>query len=165
MHKLVFSILVLVIGLNSFAQPANCNTDKHNEFDFWVGEWNVYDTSGKLLGTNIVTKDLDNCLIEEHWESTGINKGSSYNYYNPADSTWNQLWVDNQGTILKLKGVASENKMTLRSDILLSNNNKKYYNHITWTHNDDGSVTQTWMYRNERDEDIAIAFIGIYKKQ
>jgi len=67
-----------------------------------------------------------------------------YNYFNSSDSTWNQVWIDNQGGVLEIKGKFTGNKMILKGKILKNQQGKLYYNQISWTPNKDGSVTQLW---------------------
>lgn len=142
-----------------------CSSKKHSQFDFWEGSWVVYDTKGKILGTNNLIKMQNNCVMQENWESkTGPSRGTSYNYYNKADDSWNQVWVDNTGFSLVLKGKLVDGKMVLKSNIIETKKGK-YYNQITWTKNDDNSVTQLWEYRNENHEIISEVFKGIYKKE
>ncbi|NVJ89886.1 MAG: hypothetical protein HWD82_10685 [Flavobacteriaceae bacterium] len=39
-----------------------------------------------------------------------------------------------------------------------------YYNRVTWSKNNDGSLTQLWKYINVEGKVISEAFRGIYKK-
>lgn len=155
------------ISTHSIAQnstKAPCSGEKYSEFDFWEGKWNVYDTKNKLIGTNTLVKMHNNCVMQENWESlVGPSKGTSYNYYNKTDDSWNQVWVDNTGFSLILKGNLVDGKMILKSELF---NSKKgnYYNQITWSKNNDGSVTQVWEYINEEGKVISEAFRGIYRK-
>ena len=129
----------------SFAQNTECAccTAKHSEFDFWVGNWDVFNTEGEKIGENFIEKLEDNCIISENWKSLKTGSGKSYNYYDSSDETWNQLWISNTGNILKLKGKAGKNKMVLRSEVV-DGTKGKYFNQITWTKNPDGSVIQNW---------------------
>ncbi|WP_144960024.1 hypothetical protein [Gillisia sp. Hel_I_86] len=63
-----------------------------------------------------------------------------------------------------LKGKASPNKMTLKSE-MVQNEKGTYYNRVIWTKNEDGSVTQLWEILDTKDQDqlISVAFEGIYK--
>ncbi|NNC70832.1 MAG: hypothetical protein HKN90_08440, partial [Flavobacteriaceae bacterium] len=146
-------------------KPCPCCTEAHNEFDFWLGEWTVYNTQEQVVGTNKISKvkAYSNCVIREEWTSKGSNKGTSYNYYNLGDNTWNQVWIDNSGFSLTLKGNRIGNQMILKSD-LLDGKNGKYYNQITWQLNEDETVTQTWIIFNKEEKLIQQAFKGIYKK-
>lgn len=147
-------------------QKAPCSGEKYSQFDFWEGNWNVYDKTGKLVGTNQLIKMQSNCVMQENWVSkTGPSRGTSYNYYNRTDDSWNQVWVDNSGFSLVLKGkLIEKGKMVLKSDIITTKKGK-YYNRITWTKNKDNSLTQVWEYLNENNKVISEAFRGIYKKK
>ncbi len=146
-------------------KKAPCDTEKHNEFNFWVGDWNVYNKQGKLIGANKILKMHSNCVMQENWVSkTSNSRGTSYNYVDLTDNTWNQLWVDNSGYSLVLKGNLVDGKMVLKSD-LVKGQKGDYYNRITWTPNKDGSVTQVWEFISTQGKVIQEAFRGIYKKK
>ncbi|AOW20460.1 hypothetical protein [Urechidicola croceus] len=167
MNKLI--LFFLIVSFNQIIAQTNdkklcaCCTDNYSEFDFWVGNWTVYDVNGIVVGSNKITKLYDNCVLREEWSSSSGNNGTSNNYYNSTDNTWNQIWVDNSGFSLVLKGNFIDGKMILKSDILKGQNGN-YYNQITWTPNNDGSVTQLWEYFKEDGSLIQEAFKGIYKK-
>jgi len=139
-----------------------CCTENYNQFDFWLGEWNVYDGNEEFIGVNSITKQDGNCLIQEKWVNDQ-RKGTSTLYYNNADNFWNQIWADNNGFVLKLKGNMVEGIMILKSELIIGNN-KKYYNKISWTVNNDETITQLWEIYNEKDIKISELFKGIYKK-
>lgn len=160
----VFSLLFHQQTNSQTKQKAPCSGEKYAEFDFWVGNWNVYDTKDKLIGTNKLIKMQSNCVMQENWESKiGPSRGTSYNYYNKTDDSWNQVWVDNSGYSLVLKGNLVDGKMVLTSD-LVTTEKGNYYNRITWSKKEDGSVTQVWEYINEDGKVLSEAFRGIYKK-
>ncbi|MBT8306628.1 MAG: hypothetical protein KJN85_06800, partial [Maribacter sp.] len=76
---------------------------------------------------------------------------------------WEQIWIDNQGQQLHLKGNRVENQMILTSDQLKNQDGEPFQNRITWTHNENGTVRQLWEILQEGKE-ITIAFDGLYKK-
>jgi hypothetical protein len=101
--KKVLLIIFLSLGCKlTFAQKP-CEKDPiYNQFDFWLGEWEVYDLKGNIAGYSKITKILDNCVVLEEWTSAGaqqglIFSGKSYNSYNAASKQWQQNWVDNTG--------------------------------------------------------------------
>ncbi|WP_439132006.1 hypothetical protein [Polaribacter sp.] len=155
---------MLFFSNNFIAQTTPCSDEKYNQFDFWEGSWKVFNTKGKLIGTNKLIKMQSNCVMQENWVSkTSSNRGTSYNYYNKIDDSWNQVWIDNTGFSLVLKGRLIDGKMILKSEIIKSDKGN-YYNQITWSKNSDNSVTQVWEHRNEKNEIISEIFRGIYKK-
>jgi hypothetical protein len=143
--------------------PAVLMTTK--PFDFWVGDWTVYNNGGGIIGTNKVVKMIDGCVLQENWEASNkTNTGTSYNFFDSSDSTWNQVWVSNTGNVLRLNGhIDKEGAMVLKSE-LVNCPKGNYYNQITWTKNGDASVTQRWDILNESNQPLSKAFEGIYKK-
>ena len=47
--------------------PPTCDAPEHRQFDFWVGEWEVRDPSGQVVGTNAISRSYDGCLLVERW--------------------------------------------------------------------------------------------------
>ncbi|AVR44444.1 hypothetical protein C7S20_03750 [Christiangramia fulva] len=161
-------ILLLLLTFNPFPKQAQedcpCCSSEHHEFDFWIGEWEVFNEKGDKIGENLVEALEDHCIISENWKGATGTSGKSFSYYDSKDQTWNQLWISNSGNILKLKGTASKGKMVLKSDLQESEKGK-FYNQVTWTKNPDGSVTQNWILLDENGKKIGKAFKGIYKKK
>jgi len=168
--KITLVILIFIMSIYTvFAQENKnencaCCTEAHQAFDFWVGDWTVYDSEDKIVGTNSIQKEYDNCVLKEQWKSSGTSRGTSYNYYNTTNKTWNQVWVDNSGFSLELKGNYKSNKMVLTSDLLTSEKGN-FYHRITWLKNEDGSVTQIWDLLSEKQEKMREVFKGLYKKK
>lgn len=166
MKRILFlSALLFLIQEIRAQESCACCTEQHQQFDFWVGDWNVYDTLGNLIGENTIEKLVVECVLSEHWRGGAGGVGRSYNYYNLADSTWNQVWIDGTGSNLVLKGKLIKGNMVLQSDLLPGQKIDWYRNRITWTPNHDGSVTQLWEILNKEDVVISQAFKGIYKKK
>ena len=146
-------------------QSCACCTASHTQFDFWVGDWNVFDTTGTKVGENTIVKLEKDCILSEHWRGAKGSTGRSYNYYNAQDDSWNQTWVDSNGGSLLLKGKAGENKMVLKSDLVPGKKVDFYYNQITWTNNPDGTVTQTWEVFDQAGKKLGLLFKGVYKRK
>ena len=150
--------------LNAQNNSCNCCTEKYAEFDFWLGDWNVTNPDGSIAGTNSINKLQNNCLIQENWKSAnGKVTGTSNNFYNNKTKQWEQIWVDNLGETLHLKGNRVGNKMILQTDEEINKKGQPFYHRITWTINTDGSVRQYWETITN-GKDITIAFDGLYKK-
>ncbi len=123
------------------------------------------DAEGKHQGDNSIVKVEKDCVLTESWTSSTGFTGRSMNYFDPSDSTWNQLWLDGSGTILKLKGQASEGKMVLNSDLKKGRVGKMFYNQITWSQQEDGTVLQLWEIFGEDNLLLSTAFSGIYQRK
>ena len=157
-------ILIAALSLNAQTNTCKCCTEKNSEFDFWIGSWSVTAPNGKQAGTNKIEKIQDNCVLRENWTSaTPGYTGTSYNFYNSQTKQWEQLWVDNQGGFLHLKGNRKGNQMILQSDEFTNDKEEPYFHRITWTLNEDGSVRQYWETITNK-KDTVVAFNGLYKK-
>ncbi|MDO5977615.1 hypothetical protein [Flavivirga spongiicola] len=166
MKLFLSAFLVLFFSFSNYAQDANCKccNEKHNEFDFWIGTWTVTNTDGKVAGKNVIDKIQDNCILRENWTSArGKFTGTSNNFYNGVTKQWEQIWIDNQGGSLHLKGKRVGNQMILKTDVATNKEGNPFYHRVTWTLNDDGSVRQYWETITN-DKDITVAFDGLYKK-
>lgn len=166
MKKSITTLCMILFSLVLFAQnkPCNCCTEKHAEFDFWVGTWEVTNPDGTKAGKNVISKIQDQCVLQENWTSNSPGyTGTSNNFYNYKAKQWEQIWVDNQGQSLHLKGNKLGNQMILRTDDESNAEGKSFYHRVTWTDNKDGTVRQLWETIAE-DEKVTIAFDGLYKR-
>ncbi len=142
-----------------------CCSEQHKAFDFWLGSWEVTTADGSLAGTNMIEKEEEDCILIEHWVSAnGKNTGSSTNFYNLKTKQWEQLWIDNSGTHLKLKGNRVGDQMIMSSNPSIRKDGKAYVDRIIWTLNADGSVRQLWEVLH-KDEVVRVAFDGLYQKK
>jgi hypothetical protein len=167
MKAFVSFIAAFLISISSVAQTNSCAccTEKHAEFDFWIGNWEVTNPNGTKAGENTIEKSQGNCVLTENWTSaTPGYTGTSNNFYNAKAKQWEQIWVDNSGGLLHLKGNKFGNQMILQTDKESNAEGKTFYHRVTWTDNEDGTVRQLWETITEGKE-IVIAFDGLYKKK
>ncbi len=160
------ALLFLLFVFKTAGQNTDCPccSEPYSAFDFWIGQWDVKDPSGKALGSNIIIKDLDQCILKESWtNSNGTFKGQSTNFYNREAGIWEQLWIDNSGSHLKLTGTAGPAKMTLSSEAFHGEDGREYFHRITWTHQADGTVRQLWEVVSGTTVE-RVEFEGIYRK-
>jgi hypothetical protein len=161
----------LLLSGNALAQnapPPQC-ADKpgFGDWDFWVGEWNVYsnDEARQLQGSNSITKHHGECLIKESWLSAQGTGGFSINYYNPVRDEWRQTWVANGYAIDYTGGLDDNGAMVLEGHL---------YNYATgtaskfrgiWTPQADGSVIQHFDIHNAADDTWSVWFEGLYVRR
>jgi tetratricopeptide (TPR) repeat protein len=110
---------------------APCKSPEFRQFDFWVGDWEVQDPSGNVVGQNLVTLEQDGCLIIEHWKDAGgVQTGTSFNYYDIRDKKWHQLYLDNSGNAGAFPAMAGN--LTGGKMILLTNEKASPVFRWTW---------------------------------
>jgi hypothetical protein len=165
--KLLFTLFFTFLFSSAIAQDTSCPCcdEVHQQFDFWVGEWIVQDTLGNKVGENKISKQEEGCILIEKWTGSNGGSGTSMNYYDPSDSSWNQLWVNRSGNNLKLKGEYQDGQMVLKGVLKKNQNNTFSYNQIKWYKNEDGSVTQLWETFDRNGKLLQRVFKGIYIKK
>jgi hypothetical protein len=162
-----FLILLFLLSpfLNAQDVKCSCCTETHDQFNFWIGEWETFNPDGSLAGTNSIEKIQDNCVLKENWTSANGNyTGTSYNYYNYTEKVWEQIWVDNGGQYLHLKGAYKDGNMILSSKGTTNQKGDTIVNRITWTANKDGTVRQHWEVLLVAMNTWSTAFDGLYIK-
>lgn len=132
----------------------------HRQFDFWLGDWNVFNTAGSQIGTNIVTAGLDGCAVEEHWTDQSGRRGRSLNAWDAEDAQWHQTWVAVGLGHLRMAGnvvaetmVLEGRRVTAAGTLLLDT--------YTWFAFTPDSVRQTGLLEVPAI-DLKIPFTGIY---
>ena len=164
----ITSLTLYVFGclfpLQVIAQNCPCCSPDFRQFDFWIGDWNVYDTTGNLVGSNEIVLMQDSCLLQENWESAKGGSGTSYNFFNKQTGKWQQVWVDNRGGVLELSGNYSEGKMVLESE-LQEKDGQQFFHRISWIKNDDGTVSQIWVTLDKAGKMSKLLFNGLYQQK
>jgi hypothetical protein len=151
------------------AQPQSiCESNKSfSDFDFWLGEWNVYsnDDARQLQGTNSISKHHKNCLIMENWTNLQGGTGSSMNYYDAVEDQWRQLWVAGGYSIDYSGGLDASGCMVLNGKINYYDTGKSHAFRGTWTPAADGSVRQLFEQQDPESQEWTVWFDGLYIKK
>ena len=145
-----------------------CESEQHfSDFDFWLGEWNVYTNDEKrdFQGTNLITKHHRNCLIMENWTSVQGGTGRSMNYFDPVEDQWRQLWVAGGYSIDYTGGLDESGAMVLNGKINYYKTGKSQAFRGRWTPNADGSVRQFFEQQNLETNEWSVWFDGLYVKK
>ncbi len=159
------SFLLLNVSAQQTASPCPCCEEAYQQFDFWVGDWVVY-TNGKMAGFNKITKIEGGCIIRENWKSVGSTyTGTSYNFYDRITKRWNQIWVDNQGSVHKLVGEFKDNKMIMLSEETKDARGKSVITRMTWTNNPNGTVSQLWEVSEDNGISYSALFDGLFRRR
>jgi tetratricopeptide (TPR) repeat protein len=144
-----------------------CEKDPINrQFDFWVGDWEVFDTRGTRTGTSHVERSLDGCLIIENWEARLGDKGKSFNTYNPGTHKWQQYWVSSTGGVTFYEGEFKDDSMRF-----VGTNNPRAGTpgpvRLTFTSLDGGRVRQFGEVSTDNGAtwNVGYDFIYVHRKQ
>jgi tetratricopeptide (TPR) repeat protein len=75
------------------------------QFDFWIGEWDVFTPQGRKDGTSVIQRFANGCGILENWAGTLGGDGKSINFYDPQTGKWFQYWIGADGNPQRYAGV------------------------------------------------------------
>lgn len=139
-----------------------CTSAEHRQFDFWIGDWDVFNPAGKNVGTNLIKPIMGGCVLHEHWKGGGNFAGESFNLFEASRKVWHQTWVDMGGNALIMDGKFENGSMTLSDRHLPGKANPNAINEFTWTPNADGSVRQHWRVSTDGGATWTTSFDGKY---
>ena len=157
-----FQQIVDKVELNAYP----CLSDeKARHFDFWIGEWDVY-VGEQKVGENSITRAQGGCAIHENYITTRNYAGQSINFYSPVDEKWHQHWVGSSGDVYNYVEVdRKEGMLQFLSDFKNPFNGNLSLSRLTFTLNEDGTVSQLFESSTDDGETWASSFNGIYKKK
>ncbi|MGD8698849.1 MAG: hypothetical protein PVJ43_06140 [Gemmatimonadales bacterium] len=174
------SVLILTAGLGAAflvppgmlaqeVQPAGqesiveaCRGPEHRQFDFWLGDWEVTDTAGAIVGSNRIARVASGCGLLENWRGATGTEGTSLNWYEPQNGQWHQVWVGS-GYYLCLTGGIEDGNMILSGDRQTPGG--VVVDQITWIPLDDGRVRQVWKVSRDSGGSWQVLFDGIYARR
>jgi hypothetical protein len=125
---------------------APCDTPQHHQFDFWVGDWQVFDgRTNQLVAFDRVEKHSDGCIVQQNltmvtdlYRRQGVGYRMTGIGVNRFDGeSWLELWADNQWGAIVLRGMPSAGKAMVLTTIIPSRNRDL---RLEWERRSDGSV-------------------------
>ena len=144
-----------------------------HDFDFWIGDWDVFGPEGTQVGRNTITSMFAtpsaSGMLHEHWHGNGGVEGRSINAYDATRGRWHQTWMDSTGDMLVLEGGLVDGAMVLES--LASDEGDTptaERQRITWTRVSDpdgAEVRQLWESSNDGGATWTVAFDGWYRRR
>jgi len=154
----------LVAAMSKVAYPCEHDT-KFQEFDFWIGEWDVQVANGTPAGQNVITSEQRGCVLIENWASATGGTGTSINYLDESKGEWVQIWNDGGGNQINIRGGLTDDGMLLVGTIHYVANDATYPFRGLWTPLPDGRVRQFFEQSNDDGETWSVWFEGFYSRQ
>lgn len=145
--------------------PKACSSEEYRQFDYWLGEWEVFNAKGEKVGDNRITLEQGQCVLHEHWTDRQGVTGESFNIYEIARKVWHQTWVAANGQLLLLEGGLQDGDMVLSGKRPRRDGQGEVHDRISWIAQDDGSVHQVWDQSLDGGKTWKTAFLGIYRKK
>jgi tetratricopeptide (TPR) repeat protein len=150
-------------GAERNANP--CGDQEYRQFDFWVGEWNVF-VNGQQVATSSIQNILNGCVIFENWNPATGNGGKSFNYYDPGVKKWRQIWVSGRpGSAINFVGEGNGKTMQMTCEIPGTNGGPASLCRMTWTDLGGNKVRQLWEQSTDHGKTWTAAFDGEYRRK
>ena len=113
--RICVAILLALSNERVFTQSnAECASPGYQEFDFWVGDWDVFETNDKISAAHVrVDRILGGCVLREHYEDSTGAVGESFTTYDIGRKLWHQTWVTNRGRLLTIEGARTNGSIVL----------------------------------------------------
>ena len=144
------------------ASAPACLSPDYREFDFWLGDWDVFEIGGTspVAHTRVETA-LDHCAIREVYESTDGMRGESLSAYDVSRRVWQQSWFTNRGDLLVIEGHRETNAMVLEGSRKTANGIETVRG--TWLP-ESGAVRETALVSNDGGKSWKPWFDLIFRK-
>lgn len=151
---LLYILLIFFPTLIAHSQQSSvCNSENHNDLDFWVGSWNLTWNGG--YGTNKITKEYGDCVIRESFTGTNMI-GMSVSTFNVAENRWRQIWMDEQNDFIDLYGFEKNNTYTFQT---LPIDGSKMASRMVFSDIEKNSFLWTW----QRSEDNGVIWNDLWQ--
>jgi hypothetical protein len=134
------------------------------DFDFWIGEWDVHLANGTPAGANIIKSVERGCAIAENWTSASGGTGMSINYFDKSTNEWVQIWNAEGGSQINMRGGLTEEGMLLVGEVTTIAPASTIPFRGLWTLLDDGRVRQFFETSNDGGETWQFSFEGFYSR-
>lgn len=164
-----FDDIVATVNKNAF--PC-MSIPQAREFDFWVGEWDVYPNGTNLIvGHSKVEIASGGCMVLENWTALGAvpNTGKSMNYVNTVTGKWEQHWIGSGGLnignpALFVNGEYKDGAMRFEGSTITPQNQKQISRFIFYNMGPD-QVRQFFEVSVDEGKTWTTSYDFIYKRK
>lgn len=112
----------------------DCDGPEYRRFDFWIGDWDVFEADARgepAQARATVERVAGGCAIRERYEQADGLVGESLLSYDAAHARWQQTWVTNRGSLMRIAGTSMEGAMVLEGETHLKDGTS-VRQRITW---------------------------------
>lgn len=162
MFHLATALAILMSQTQAPAPKPPLPSATHHQFDFWLGEWEVKDPSGQVVGHNRIESISNGFGLLENWTDVQGGSGKSINAFDLAAGKWHQTWVGSGGGVIMFDGGMKEGKMWLEG--LRMTKGGAVRDRMTYEARKDGTVRQLWESSKDDGKTWQVVFDGSYTK-
>jgi hypothetical protein len=162
--------LAIALGsmLISFAAPAAaraaCTAAAYHQFDFFVGQWSVYDAKGHPVGSDDVEKRLNGCVIYERYTNPDGSVGIGLSGYQAKLGTWHQDFMGDDGLVVALDGAKGAGAAMVMSGHDYPADGTRRLDRGIWTVH-GAVVEETWLVSTDNGKTWKTQFHGFFHRK
>lgn len=163
---LVVSALLGVAALvqaQSVTPASPCGAPEYRQFDFWLGEWDVFNPSGVKVGESRIERIIGSCVLLENYTGRKGYEGKSFNVYDAPTKLWRQFWVDNGGAVLEFSGRFRADTLEYRAST--KDTSGTTLHRLSFYPLAPDSVRQLWEQSKNEGASWNVAFDGRYVRK
>ena len=113
----------------------------NQEFDFWLGDWEVTSADGVVLGWSRIVLQPGRRVLHETWSDTQGGGGNGWLAHNAGGGAWHYVYAGRDGSFAELSGGMVGGKIMLSGTGHLAAKPARQLR-ITWEAGSDGTVRQ-----------------------
>jgi tetratricopeptide (TPR) repeat protein len=148
-----------------------CNsTPEYRQLDYWIGDWEVKNPAGQLIGTSRIERILNNCVIQETYTGAPGSApaakyvGQAFHFYDQNLKKWSQHYVDTTARPFDWVGELRGGVMFYSREGPYGPSNMFIKQRMTFTPK-DGGVHQLFEQSIDGGKSWRTGFTGIYVKR
>jgi hypothetical protein len=165
MKRILLIAIILTVASHLGATlplSASCLSAKHHQFDFLVGNWVVRDRSGRVLGTDSVSKEHGGSLIELWREAVSGREGLGVISYRPENDAWHQDLMIHIDFVLPVDGGMDCASMVMTGKEYPGRGVTRIHR-LRWTPTSDG-LEQLWQTSIDDGQSWQVHFEGVFQR-
>jgi tetratricopeptide (TPR) repeat protein len=116
--------------------------EEFNQFNFWVGKWDVTNPAGQHAGNSEIDLMNNGCTIIENWFAANGSQGKSFNYFDTTDNKWHQFWINQYAQKTTFEGKLVDGNMVYYSYDHVNDKSKPYLQRLTFFNLEPNKVRQ-----------------------
>ena len=122
-----------------------------SQMSFLIGDWQVTDSSGNILGDSTFTLEKAGGMIREDWIAEDGSTAQGYSYFDSKTDQWKMSWMDSHDTLTETAGQWSANSLVMVGSIVTRHGVSEEVGVTITRLSDDRFTSEMTLHRQEGD--------------
>jgi len=139
--------------------------EEYNQFNFWVGKWDVINPAGNHAGDSEIDLMNNGCTIVENWYGARNFQGKSFNYSDTTDNKWHQFWINQNAQKTTFEGKLEKGNMVFYSYDHVKDTKNPYLERLTFFNLGKNKVRQYDQKTTDNGKTWTVQYDLTYKRK